>query len=149
MAIEHSFSQVSEAIGQAWRERDRKNAAGARKVAIQALADVQVGSPVDTGRFKGSHFLSVDELEFQPLQDGRERAQNEAEANERMQSAEAELGAIEKIPGGGTSIFITNNLPYAGALEHGHSQQAPQGVYAVAEQRAQKNIRRLAEEKKR
>ena len=29
-------------------------------------------------------------------------------------------------------IYIQNNLPYAEALENGHSQQAPTGVYANA-----------------
>ncbi|MNH46054.1 hypothetical protein D3C79_1086850 [compost metagenome] len=31
-----------------------------------------------------------------------------------------------------TQVFIQNNLPYATALEDGHSQQAPGGIYAVS-----------------
>ncbi len=145
MTISHNFGDFSRSMQKAWQERDRKNAAGARKVAIQALADIQVGSPVDQGRFKASHSLSVDTTEFRPVPDGRDRAANETEAAERLQAAEARLGAVTGIPKGGMSIAITNNLPYANALEHGGSQQAPQGVYGIAAERAKRNIERLGQ----
>ncbi|EFO5343979.1 HK97 gp10 family phage protein, partial [Escherichia coli] len=41
------------------------------------------------------------------------------------------IGVISKAANYGV-IYIQNNLPYAEALENGHSQQAPTGVYANA-----------------
>lgn len=41
-----------------------------------------------------------------------------------------ESSSIKKAKGG-DSIYITNNLPYAQAVEHGHSKQAPQGMVKV------------------
>jgi len=145
MTISHNFADFKRSMQEAWKERDRKNAAGARKVAIQALADIQVGSPVDQGRFKASHFLSVDATEFRPVPEGRDRAANETEAAERLQEAESRLAGVSGIPKAGVSIAITNNLPYASALEHGGSRQAPQGVYGIAAERARRNIQRLGQ----
>jgi hypothetical protein len=33
--------------------------------------------------------------------------------------------------GAGHTIYIVNNLPYANALENGHSKQAPSGMVKV------------------
>ncbi len=67
-------------------------------------------SPVDTGRYRNAHHFSINAPSY------------------------AESGATSiRIPVGDyPTIYLQNNLPYCVVLEHGHSKQAPSGVYANA-----------------
>lgn len=93
-----------------------------RVIAIAMLNEIVLRSPVDTGRFRGNNIVSVgapvyaSTLSVDPA--GAETIQNGVRA----------VTGLEPY----TQVFIQNNLPYAGALEDGHSQQAPAGIYAVS-----------------
>lgn len=93
-----------------------------RVIAIAMLNEIVLRSPVDTGRFRGNNIVSVgapvyvSTLNVDPA--GAETIQNGARA----------VTGLEPY----TQVFIQNNLPYAGPLEDGHSQQAPAGIYAVS-----------------
>ena len=93
-----------------------------RVIAIAMLNEIVLRSPVDTGRFRGNNIVSVgapvyaSTLSVDPA--GAETIQNGVRA----------VTGLEPY----TQVFIQNNLPYAGPLEDGHSQQAPAGIYAVS-----------------
>lgn len=68
-------------------------------------------SPVDTGRYRNNHHISFDAPSF---------------------AVDGAFGLV--LPPAGTypTVYIQNNLPYALRLEHGHSKQAPTGIYGNA-----------------
>ncbi|OBX47586.1 HK97 gp10 family phage protein [Moraxella nonliquefaciens] len=84
-----------------------------RKFAIDCYNNVITLSPVDTGRYRNAHHISIGEKSL----------------NENGGGVELVLGiAKHTYP----LIYIQNNLPCALRLEHGWSQQAPTGVYGNA-----------------
>lgn len=95
-----------------------------RAFALTCLNGVVLRSPVDTGRFRASHIVSVGQEDFsEPSAADRTGAQT-------MQAGMKAIGGIPK--GQLPRIFIQTNLPYARRLENGWSKQAPSGVYAVS-----------------
>lgn len=112
-------------------------ARAAKQVAIYALGALQTYSPVDTGRYRANHVLTLDvpSLVSKPVVGGSPNAQA---ASDRMQEALQELdgGVDARVDNGGKGgrvvIYITNNVVYAGLLERGWSLQAPRGVYKLA-----------------
>ena len=93
----------------------------ARAVALDLFSRVIVRSPVDTGRFRGNWQIDVSIV-----------PEGWAEQFDRGGQATIDKGraglAAYKL---GQTISIRNNLPYAVALENGHSGQAPTGVVKV------------------
>lgn len=138
MAIRSNVGEVLMDLSRWIEEHERRKWDGVRAVAIQALADIMELSPVDTGRFRASHFLSIGEASGQtaPEAGGFGDA-----ASARIHEATSTLAGM--VPAPSVQIFIVNNLPYAWSLENGHSKQAPAGVYAVTAVRAESNIRKL------
>tara|TARA_B100000929_G_scaffold168049_1_gene133075 strand:+ start:141 stop:554 length:414 start_codon:yes stop_codon:yes gene_type:complete len=101
-----------------------------KRVATEALQMVILGSPVDSGAFRGNHRVSVgspdtsfDEsaVASQPPKGGMD--------NETFNREAAKIAPMH-VPF--TVIYIQNNLPYAERIEVGSSDQAGEGVYAVA-----------------
>ena len=84
-----------------------------RYIAMQILTAIDIAAPVDTGRFRNNNLVSLQHPDF--------GISDNVDPN----------GTIAVQRGIGV-IYIQNNLPYAEALENGHSQQAPTGVYANA-----------------
>lgn len=107
------------------RQIDKQADLIVRKVAFEGLTGVVMGSPVDKGRFRGNWQVSVNV------------------------AIDVEIDRID--PSGGTTIsagsnviatadpsqiiWLSNALPYANRIEHGHSQQAPAGVVSVTVER--------------
>ena len=95
-----------------------------RKVSAEMLQQVIVRSPVDTGAFRGNHRISVNSpdntYDLSTADKGGRATQQEG--NQKI--LRAKLGDL---------VYVQNNLPYAVALENGHSrEQAPNGVYALS-----------------
>lgn len=67
-------------------------------------------SPVDTGRYRSAHHFSLNAPSY----------------------AESGATAIKVPIGDYPTVYLQNNLPYVVRIEHGHSKQAPSGVYANA-----------------
>lgn len=91
-----------------------------RKVAIDLLARFILRSPVDTGRFRAN------------WQVGLSAVGNRLDATDKAGTVTIRTGEI--IINGtpmGTSIWISNSLPYARRLEYGWSKQAPAGMVRV------------------
>ncbi len=93
----------------------------ARAVGLELYTRLLIRSPVDTGRFRGNWMIGIavipetsDPMKFNPpgAPDGEQIAR----------FASYKLG---------NTIYMRNNLPYAVALERGHSGQAPSGVVRV------------------
>lgn len=93
-----------------------------KKLAFDAFAGVLRRSPVDTGRFRGSWRIAVDQTDLSVAP-----ADPKVPAPDGGALANAKLGGVKW----GQSVMISNNLPYGPALENGHSGQAPQGVLKI------------------
>jgi hypothetical protein len=92
-----------------------------RKITFGVYYNICLGSPVDTGRFLGNWQIGLGII---PL--------GELDVSNTNRALQAALGhsILEKAKAGGI-IYIANNLPYALALEYGHSQQAPSGMVRI------------------
>lgn len=93
-----------------------------RYIAIQILTAIDIAAPVDTGRFRNKNLVSLQHPDF--------GISDNVDPNGTI-AVQRGIGVISKAANYGV-IYIQNNLPYAEALENGHSQQAPTGVYANA-----------------
>ena len=93
-----------------------------RYIAIQILTAIDIADPVDTGRFRNNNLVSLQHPDF--------GISDNVDPNGTI-AVQRGIGVISKAANYGV-IYIQNNLPYAEALENGHSQQAPTGVYANA-----------------
>src|SRR5512138_838013 len=91
-----------------------------RKVGISIAYSLIMKSPVDTGRFRGNWMLGVGSP------DASTDINNfDAEGHSTYSRLQKEILDGVKF---GDVFYRTNSLPYAGPLEYGWSQQAPQGM---------------------
>jgi hypothetical protein len=89
-----------------------------RKIALDMFSRVIQKSPVDTGRFKGNWQVAIGSIPAGTLKlDDKTGTATMA----KVTAATLQLEA-------GQVIYLVNNLPYAQALEYGHSKQAPSGM---------------------
>ena len=93
-----------------------------KKVALDLLSGVVKKTPVDTGRARASWKVGVGSLDPTVAAEG-----SGPPADAVIGAGESKIEA-QKDP---QRTWITNSLPYIGALENGHSNQAPQGMVAV------------------
>lgn len=92
-----------------------------RDMILYALQQLIMHSPVDTGAYRGSHFVTVGRRNnIRVPEHGQDGARREAEM---LLSTDSEPFK---------AVYIQSNIAYGEAIEHGHSQQAPGGVYSVA-----------------
>jgi len=87
-----------------------------RKIALELLKKVTMKSPVDTGRFRANWMVGIG---------GADETTTENTVNDSMMRGSIVLAAYRALK----QIHISNNLPYAAALEHG---QAPLGVAEIS-----------------
>ncbi len=91
-----------------------------RRIALGILANVVVASPVDTGRFRGNWQVGL----------GSRSTDTGSEDKGGGDTISRGQRALETFKAGGV-VYLSNSLPYAMALEYGHSQQAPRGMVRV------------------
>lgn len=104
-------------------ERIEKNAnAMTRKVALAVDSAVVISTPVDTGRARSNWQVNIGE----PASGTKEASDQSGQS--AIQQAKTAISTYR----GGSSIHITNNLPYIGRLNSGHSAQAPSGFVEKA-----------------
>lgn len=101
-----SFEDLAKATG---RKMDTVVAEYCQDVAFEVIKK----TPVDTGFARGSWFATLDGSKAGP------------------KSGAATIGSILSQAKAGQLIFIGNNAEYIGALENGHSRQAPQGMVST------------------
>ena len=92
-----------------------------KKLSMDALRGVVMKSPVDTGRFRGNWNGGIGSQDLS-VSDSTDKG-----VGATLSSGTSEIDGVEDL----TVVWITNNLPYALALEHGHSKQAPAGMVAL------------------
>jgi len=93
----------------------------ARAVCLELYTRLLIRSPVDSGRFCGNWMIGV-----VVIPEGFDQTKlNPSRALDAEQLAKFMNYRL------GDTIYMRNNLPYAVALENGHSQQAPAGVVKV------------------
>jgi hypothetical protein len=93
----------------------------ATRMAVVLVAQgTVVGSPVDTGRFRSN------------WQFGEVVPQGTLDSLDKSGAATIAriAGQVTSLKAGG-EVWVVNNLPYAGKLEYGYSQQAPGGMVRV------------------
>jgi len=108
-----------------------------RKVTLAAYQGCITTSPVDTGRFRLSWRVSVNNVNTS-VSDKPEQARTYSGAppggseiaSSGLNIATATMKSSKHI----NDIYISNNLPYAGALENGHSDQALNGIIKLVAQ---------------
>lgn len=89
-------------------------------------AELVMGSPVDTGRFRANWQITADHVPLYAL--------NEYDKSGAKTIAAGKRTAAVLFAGRGaavTTIYFSNMLIYANALEYGHSKQAPAGVLGI------------------
>ena len=90
-----------------------------RQATFQLFNDVQLRSPVDTGRFRGNWNVSY-------------RAPNySTQLVSTASRASSEVQKALTLPVGGIT-YMSNGLPYARRLEYGYSKQAPSGMVRIS-----------------
>lgn len=91
-----------------------------RKLAFDAFAGLLQRSPVDTGRFRGAWRIGLNQKNFETASVSASKGQDPPNSAEQAYAATV-IGAASF----GDTIYITNSVPYAEALEGGWSKQAP------------------------
>jgi hypothetical protein len=92
-----------------------------KKIVFDMFARIVLRSPVDTGRFRANWMIASGQMDV-----------TTTEATDKSDDAAPTLAKLGKFEiKEGESVFITNSLPYAIPLEHGHSKQAPQGMVRI------------------
>jgi hypothetical protein len=92
----------------------------------QVIRDLVMLSPVDTGRFRGNWQITFNEPALYALNEYDKQGGATINAGRRALSTYVNTRGV-----GITSIYFSNMLVYANALEHGYSQQAPAGVLGI------------------
>lgn len=130
-----------------WAEKTKQSIGdGVREVVMTAAANVDLRSPVgDSERWADN--IARASRGLPALPEGY--AGGHFRANNQYRFGSVPTGEIEGVdPDGSATLaairagvyaapiaglhYIANNVPYARALENGHSTQAPQGIYGLA-----------------
>lgn len=93
-----------------------------RKLALQALTRLVERTPVDTGRARGNWQVTLGDH----LPDGPVDRLDPDGSGAIGQGSQA-IAVVRR----GEPIWISNHLAYIEELEHGTSEQAPEGMLAV------------------
>lgn len=101
-----------------------------KAMTLYALQQLILHSPVSTGAYRGSHFVTVGSRDTSAVPN---HAPGDAE-----RQAEMLLSADSKPF---KQVFIQSNIIYGERIESGWSGQAPQGVYAIAENSTKERFR--------
>lgn len=104
-----------------------------KTIAINGLSGLQISSPVDTGRFRSGHDLTVNEPSaFNPQKSLPNEVYTQM-AKEALMEAGHKLDQLPKGFLNKIVIFITNNVEYGQFIEDGSYSKdpnAPQKLYA-------------------
>lgn len=117
-----NFRQFSAEVGRfAEEEVPRKVQQVQQTISLQALRGVVLKTPVDTGRARGNWQTSTGTPAEGEL-DTFDRTGQQTIARGQPTITSAQPFGV---------IWLANNVPYAGRLEDGYSQQAPNGMVST------------------
>ncbi|OEC84792.1 hypothetical protein [Acinetobacter sp. YK3] len=97
-----------------------------RKMAMETVQSLMMGSPVMDGAYRASHVVSVNSPDYGVREASSSAPKGGIDPN-------AQNDAVQKLLSFklGNLVYIQNNLPYAERLENDWSDQAPQGIYST------------------
>lgn len=121
------------------REREDKKREALQKVLLAAFTHAVKMSPIDSGLYRASHHISFNQPELMTAELSSEDVKDLGRV---LQKGIQKIATMRTMPPMGA--YLQNCLKYAQAIEHGSSQQAPEGVYAQVEQIVKEEIRRIA-----
>lgn len=93
--------------------------------AVKVHTDLVRRSPVDTGRYRGNWQVTANSPPLYALN------QYDKHGDKTIAEGKREIFAIMRGGGAVRSIYFSNMLIYANAIEYGHSKQAPSGVLGI------------------
>ncbi len=93
-----------------------------KRIVGEVLQQVIIRSPVMDGEFRASHKVTLDSPD----------STYQKEYDESGAATLAEGLKVAAAAHFGGLVYIQTNSPYGLALENGHSQQAPNGIYALS-----------------
>lgn len=140
--FDNNFDAISKAFHTVARDRQQGMYGVAKQIIFSTFQFIIVKSPVDTGRYRAAHSLEEGDppatasSNLTMLEGLKGINSSNAKRAEALKLLDEELKTSGKNQK--KTLYIMNPLPYAHALERGHSGQAPSGVYTVARQRAAK-----------
>lgn len=141
--IKSNFDSFFKDFNKEVEKHEKEQELEAKKIVINAYTNIVRLSPVDKSFFKANHFLSFNTKFTENLEGGEPTKEDyRSETNIRLDETLADIKSanLRKIK----KIYIQNNLPYARALEDGHSTQAPKGMYRITEERTRKLLKKKA-----
>jgi len=110
-----------------------------RLLVLKMFNDVVRGTPVDTGRARGSWTVGVN---------GLPRVFNRAKDKSGSAASSNAASRAKRLKAGG-SATIASNLEYMVPLEYGHSKQAPRGMVRRTIRKFRRFMREAVREAKR
>lgn len=139
--IHINSAAVQRALAAAVARQIENNERFVREVAVQALADAQRISPVDTGLYRSAHYLTLRRPGYAAQGAGTARQFVGRRSSRTAATIEA-VATAEAREGGAFSVHLVNPLIYAWKLEDGHSLKAPSGIYTIVRTLAAARLRR-------
>ena len=97
-----------------------------KKIVLELLKRVVMKSPVDTGRFRANWQVGIGSADETTIDEATGKGKHYV--NDAVRRGSDKLGDLDF----GIAVHVSNNLPYAGPLEDGHSGQAPAGVLGIS-----------------
>ena len=144
MGITGNFKEVVNSLDTDAKDFNKKRNLIIATVSLRALSDLQVMSPVKTGRFRAGHTLEINRpSKYVPSEKmgnseaNQVAAQNLAKAREKIDRAVTE----EKF-----TIYISNNVDYAPFIENGtycKDPNAPKKLYAKTRDRTEVRMNKM------
>lgn len=99
---------------------------------VEALRQVTISTPVDTGRARWGWFLTINVPSSETPPEGKYSA---PKINERMQAINDNFTISD-------TLYLTNNVDYIGRLNDGYSKQAPARFVEKSAKIAQQAVNR-------
>lgn len=131
-------SAVREIVLTLGAEVDKRSPIGNRELWASNIYRASRGlAPLPEG-YVGGHFRANNQYGFGAKPSG-EITGEDPSGKTTMNTLQAKIALA---PAAGVH-YIANNVPYAVALENGHSKQAPQGIYRLAMMDVVNGIRRI------
>lgn len=143
MATSKSFDEFAQRIRVIAEGTTKNVEATVRKAALAVDQVAVVETPVDTGRLRAGWLVSIgSEVDGEGVFRGPEGAREQNEGPAQAEALAQGNAAIAKFKLDAGSIFVQNNVAYAGIIDAGGSQQSPEGMTAKALQAGAEIIRK-------
>ncbi|WP_338138909.1 hypothetical protein [Acinetobacter variabilis] len=97
-------------------------------MSAEMLQGVIMGSPVMDSPFRSNHRVTIDTPTSETVEGTGNRSPKGSLDQLTFNDGAKEILKAKL----GSCVYIQNNISYALALENGHSDQAPNGVYALS-----------------